>query len=89
MAFIAFFGTIGGHPGRGFAWPRYCYRAYLRGRRALPLVSEPIEEMLELPIAEARRRLRIEPTERVHPEGIRFGYRREGKLGRKARAARA
>jgi ubiquinone biosynthesis protein COQ4 len=89
MAFIAFFGTIGGHPGRGFAWPRYCYRAYLRGRRALPLVSEPIEEMLELPIAEARRRLRIEPTERVHPEGIRFGYRREGMLGRKARPARA
>jgi ubiquinone biosynthesis protein COQ4 len=79
MAFIAFFGMIGGNP--GIAWPRYCYRAYVRGRRASRLVSEPIEEMLELPIDEVRRRLRISPTERVHPEGIRRGYRRDGALG--------
>ncbi len=79
MAFIAFFGMIGGE--LGVAWPRYCYRAYVRGRRAARLVSEPIEEMLELPIDEARRRLRISPTERVHPEGIRRGYRRDGALG--------
>ena len=81
MAFIAFFGMIGGKLGGGFAWPRYCYRAYVRGRRAARLVSEPIEEMLDLPIDEARRRLRIAPTERVHPEGIRRGYRRDGALG--------
>jgi hypothetical protein len=37
--------------------------------------------MLELPIDEVRRRLRISPTERVHPEGIRHGYRRDGALG--------
>jgi ubiquinone biosynthesis protein COQ4 len=81
MAFIAFFGMIGGIPGAHLEWPRYCYRAYVRGRRALPLVSEPIEEMLHLPIDEARRRLRISPTERAHPEGIRHGYRRDGALG--------
>jgi hypothetical protein len=70
-----------GRFGDGFAWPRYCCRAYVRGRRAARLVSEPIEEMLQLPIDEARRRLRIAPTESVHPEGIRRGYRRDGALG--------
>jgi ubiquinone biosynthesis protein COQ4 len=81
MAFIAFFGMIGGNLGFHLEWPRYCYRAYVRGRRAARLVSEPIEEMMDLPIDEARRRLRISPTERVHPEGIRRGYRRDGALG--------
>ncbi len=81
MAFIAFFGMIGGNLGRHLEWPRYCYRAYVRGRRAARLVSEPVEEMLELPIDEVRRRLRISATERVHPEGIRRGYRRDGALG--------
>jgi ubiquinone biosynthesis protein COQ4 len=81
MAFIAFFGMIGGSPGILLEWPRYCYRAYVRGRRAVRLVSEPIEEMLDLPIDDVRRRLRISPTERVHPEGIRRGYRRDGALG--------
>ncbi len=73
MAFIAFFGMIGGNLGTRLEWPRYCYRAYLRGRRAARLVSQPIEEMLAMPIEEARRRLRIESTDRVHPEGIRRG----------------
>jgi ubiquinone biosynthesis protein COQ4 len=81
MAFIAFFGTIGGKPGLRLEWPRYCYRAYVRGRRALRLVEEPIEEMLALPIDEARKRLRIAATSKVHPEGIRHGYRRNGQLG--------
>ena len=81
MAFIAFFGMIGGNLGAHFEWPRYCYRAYVRGRRAARLVSEPVEEMLHLPIDEVRRRLRISPTERAHPEGIRRGYRRDGALG--------
>jgi ubiquinone biosynthesis protein COQ4 len=86
MAFIAFFGMIGGSR-PGLAWPRYCYRAYLRGRRASRLISEPIEEMLELPIDEARRRLRIAPSIEAHPDGLRGGYRREGRLG--ARLSRA
>jgi ubiquinone biosynthesis protein COQ4 len=81
MAFIAFFGMIGGNLGFHLEWPRYCYRAYVRGRRAARLVSEPIEEMMDLPVDEVRRRLRISATERVHPEGIRRGYRRDGALG--------
>jgi ubiquinone biosynthesis protein COQ4 len=86
MAFIAFFGTIGGNSGDVLGWPRYCYRAYLRGKNAARLVSEPIEEMLELPIEEARRRLKIAATSELHPEGIRRGYRREGRLGALATA---
>jgi ubiquinone biosynthesis protein COQ4 len=86
MAFIAFFGMIGGKPGLRLEWPRYCYRAYVRGRRAARLVEEPVEEMLALPIDEVRRRLRIAPTPRVHPEGIRTGYRRNGQLGAVATA---
>jgi ubiquinone biosynthesis protein COQ4 len=81
MAFIALFGTIDGLSHGRVSWARYCVRALVRGMRATRLVSEPVEEMLSLPIDEARRRLRIQPTGRVHPEGIRRGYRREGKLG--------
>jgi len=81
MAFIALFGTIDGVAHGRLAWVRYCVRALVRGMRAAPLISEPIEEMLALPIDEARRRLRIRPTHKVHPEGIRRGYRRDGKLG--------
>ena len=65
----------------GVPWARYCIRAYVRGLRAAPLISEPIEEMLSLPIDEARRRLRVRPSRQVHPEGNRRGYRRDGKLG--------
>jgi ubiquinone biosynthesis protein COQ4 len=82
MAFIAFFGTLDGGLNLRLGWPRYCFRAYLRGRRAERLVSSPIEEMLALPIEEARRRLRVLPTERVHPEGIRRGYRRDRQMGK-------
>jgi ubiquinone biosynthesis protein COQ4 len=81
MAFIAFFGAIGGKPDESFAWWRYCYRAWVRGKRARRLVSEPIEAMLELPLEEARLRLNIAPTHELHPEGIRRGYRRDRQLG--------
>jgi ubiquinone biosynthesis protein COQ4 len=81
MAFIAFFGTLDGLRDAGFSWPRYCARAFLRGLKAARLVSEPVEEMLDLPIDEARRRLGIELTPKLHPEGIRRGYRRDGALG--------
>jgi ubiquinone biosynthesis protein COQ4 len=81
MAFIAFFGTIAGKLDPTFAWARYCARAYRRGRQAARLVSEPIEDMLDLPIDEARRRLGIALTPELHPEGIRRGYRRDGHMG--------
>jgi ubiquinone biosynthesis protein COQ4 len=55
------------------AWPRYLWRAYRRGRRAVLLTAAPYEELLPLPIAEVRRRLRIEPSAAWHAEGIRSG----------------
>jgi ubiquinone biosynthesis protein COQ4 len=81
MAFIAFFGAIGGRIDETFSWHRYCYKAYLRGKRARRLISEPLEEMLELPLDEVRRRLEIAPTVALHPEGVRRGYRRDHELG--------
>jgi ubiquinone biosynthesis protein COQ4 len=84
MAFIAFFGVLDGLSHGHKAFARYCYRAYLRGKRAKRLLSEPLEEMLDLPIDEARRRLGIEPTREAHPEGLRCGYRRDGRLGARA-----
>jgi len=81
LALIALLGTLDGIAGLRFGWPRYCVRAYLRGRRAERIASAPLEEWLHLPIDEVRRRLRILPTERVHPEGIRFGYRKDRRMG--------
>jgi ubiquinone biosynthesis protein COQ4 len=87
MAFIALFATLDGQMDVTLSWPRYCLRAYLRGRRAARLVCEPIEEMLALPLEDVRRRLRVKQTQAVHPEGIRYGYRRDRRLGAIAEAA--
>jgi ubiquinone biosynthesis protein COQ4 len=81
MAFIAFFGVVDGLTHGHKWWGRYCYRAYRRGKLAKRLVSEPLEEMLELPIDEARKRLGIQSTAEAHPDGLRHGYRRDGRLG--------
>lgn len=87
MAFIASFGTLDGLRVSRVAWPRYCFRALMRGIQARRLVSEPVEELLDLPIDEARRRLGIALTRDVHPEGVRSGYRRNAELGALPRAA--
>lgn len=65
------------------AWPRYLWRAYRRGRRAKLLTAAPWEELLPLPLAEVRERLRVEPAAAWHPEGI-----RAGSLTRPSRAPR-
>lgn len=57
--------------GRGYA--RYLWRAWRRGRRAGCLAAMPWEELLALPLDDVRRLAGIEPPERVHPEGVRFG----------------
>lgn len=54
----------------GLPWLRYIYRAWRSGRRAVFLLALPYEEMLARPLAEARERARIEPPERVHPDGV-------------------
>lgn len=51
-------------------WQRYLLRCWRRGRRARSLESQPWEELLQRPLAEVRRELRIEEPERAHPRGI-------------------
>jgi ubiquinone biosynthesis protein COQ4 len=51
-------------------WPRYLWRAWRRGRRTLPLPMAAYEELLPLPLAEVRWRLRIDPPELAHPGGV-------------------
>jgi ubiquinone biosynthesis protein COQ4 len=81
LTFIAVLGAIDGVLDLRLGWPVYCWRAYQRGRRAERIAHHPIEEWLDLPIDEVRRRLRITPTEVTHPEGIRHGYRKERRMG--------
>jgi len=55
------------------AWPRYLWRAYRRGRRARLLIAAPLEEMLERPLAEVRRELRVGAPTDWHAQGILVG----------------
>ncbi len=49
---------------------RYILRAHRRGCRARIPLTTRWEELLPLPIEEVRRRLHIDPTAAVHPEGV-------------------
>ena len=71
--FLVLAAAVMGPKSWDLAWPRYLWRAYRRGRRAVLLTAAPYEELLPLPIAEVRRRLRIEPSAVWHPDGIRSG----------------
>lgn len=51
-------------------WQRYLLRAGWRGLRARPLSSARWEDLLGQPLAEVRRRLRIEDPEVAHPGGV-------------------
>jgi ubiquinone biosynthesis protein COQ4 len=54
-------------------WPRYLFRAWRRGRRASLLAAARYEELLALPLDEARRRLGIAAPSEAHPKGILVG----------------
>lgn len=54
--------------GRG--WPRYVWRAWRRGRRAVRLDLLRYEELLAFPLDEVRRAVGIEAPETVHPQGV-------------------
>ena len=73
IGLIVVAGAVLGPKDWTLSWPRYLVRAWRRGRRAGCLAGAPYEEMLSLPLAEARRRLGIEPPEIAHPEGIVVG----------------
>jgi ubiquinone biosynthesis protein COQ4 len=59
-----------GPKGWHLGWQRYLYRAWQRGRRAAMLTVVPYESLLDRPLDEVRRALRIDPPEVAHPEGI-------------------
>jgi ubiquinone biosynthesis protein COQ4 len=74
-------GMIVGPKSPWLGWPRYLFRAWQRGRRAEDLTVAPYEEMLALPLEEARRRLGVEPAEIAHPGGIVVGSRGGAPVG--------
>jgi ubiquinone biosynthesis protein COQ4 len=80
MGFIAFMGTLDGP--RHFWWIRYMRRAYRRGHAAQFLVATPMEEMLSLPIDEARQRLGVSLPRDAHPNGMLTGNRSKTGIGR-------
>jgi ubiquinone biosynthesis protein COQ4 len=55
---------------KNLTWPRYLWQAWRRGRRAELLPAAKWEELLPLPLAEARRRLGVSVPNVAHPGGI-------------------
>lgn len=80
MGFIAFLGTLDGP--RRMSWFRYMRRAYRRGRKARFLAATPMEQLLSLPIDEARRQLFVSRPHDAHPHGILTGNRSQAGIGR-------
>jgi len=58
-----------------FQWQRYLFQAWRRGRRTPLLTVVPYERLLDRPLAEVRRSLRIPAANAAHPEGILAGNR--------------
>lgn len=70
IALLVLAGAVIGPKDVTLRWQRYLYRAWRRGRNAAWLAAVPYEELLERPLEEVRRTLRIAPAEQVHPDGI-------------------
>jgi ubiquinone biosynthesis protein COQ4 len=62
-----------GPKGNAFAWQRYLWRAWRRGRRAAALSAVVWEDLLPRPLAVVQCALAIEPAGVAHPGGIRRG----------------
>ncbi len=80
MGFIAFLGTLDGPKRRG--WYRYMRNAYRRGRQAKFLVATRMEELLPLPIDDARTLLGVSLPRDAHPNGMLTGNRAHEGIGR-------
>jgi ubiquinone biosynthesis protein COQ4 len=80
MAFMAFMGTLDGP--KTAPWWRFMNAARVRGLRARNLVACRIEDLLETPLDEARRQLKVGLPLEVHPGGILTGNRRAEGIGR-------
>jgi len=59
-----------GLPNEKLGFQPYLLQAYRRGRKAAWIPAERIETMLDQPLEEVRRKLRIIPVEKAHPGGI-------------------
>lgn len=59
-----------GPNGNAFAWQRYLWRAWRRGRRAAALCAVVWEDLLPRPLAVVQCALAIEPAAVAHPGGI-------------------
>lgn len=53
-----------------FAWQRYLWRAWQRGRQASMLSVAHYEELLSLPLERVRAQLGIAPPQVAHPDGV-------------------
>jgi ubiquinone biosynthesis protein COQ4 len=70
VAVIVMASVVVGPKTLDLAWPRYLRRAWQRGRRARLLCAARYEELLPLPLDEARRRLAVSLPAEAHPDGI-------------------
>ena len=75
IALIVFAGAVVGPKDLRLSWPRYLYRAWRRGHRAVNLTVARYERLLPQPLDDVRRLLRIEPVAVAHPGGIVVGNR--------------
>jgi ubiquinone biosynthesis protein COQ4 len=70
----------------GFAWPRYMYQAWRRGRAATWLPVARYEELLPRPLDLVRIALGIRPAVEAHPDGIVVANRDDDPAGAVAAA---
>lgn len=75
IALIVLTGAVIGPKDWTLGWPRYLLRAYNRGRKAALLSAVPYERLLDQPLDDVRRLLRIALPSEAHPDGIIVGTR--------------
>jgi ubiquinone biosynthesis protein COQ4 len=68
--FLTFGACFNAWRGLGRGWPGYVFAAFRRGRRAIPLVEMPWEDLLPLPLETVRELTHLQPAEDAHPRGI-------------------
>jgi ubiquinone biosynthesis protein COQ4 len=71
--------VLKGPRGSRFAWPRYLWRAFRRGRATRLLTAVPFEELLALPLAEIRARLGSGGPQEWHRDGVWIGELKAGR----------
>jgi ubiquinone biosynthesis protein COQ4 len=70
VAFLVLAAALIGPKDFRLSWPRYLYRAWRRGWRAVDMTVVPYESLLPLPLEDVRTLLGIQPATQAHPQGI-------------------